>query len=322
MARPTPTKTCPRCGKSCPEDQFRSDNGTRMLKLCFPCRNSSRISHRKRRVKLENEAKRREEETLNRLKKRHPEPAPASASAPAPALATPTPARPVIPAPTPVPPSAAGRITSQNPSPGRHLADFLSEVKGNSRETLTPAPTVSNDVSCIHLSLFDLPNVDKEGISPEKKTPELPLHFQAKKRRLEATALSALRANEKNSHQHLLSLFLSSPTKMEGDIQAANLNTSKPAIGEKSSARRTVKEEIFQRVASAAAADDDDDREATAPLGTPAPDVEYDIQVKDHGEEADEEEEEEEEEEEGKEEEKQNPQRHIVCRFYIYTGRA
>ncbi|KAL4932910.1 uncharacterized protein BDV17DRAFT_287281 [Aspergillus undulatus] len=217
----TKTKTCIKCARSYPEDQFLSKRGGAPVKLCDPCRNASRISHKKRRARqaAEKEAKKARAESMSSAPARSPVPVSVSAS-PAPASTSPS-------------PQVAPYFESpgSDTSPGRMLMQNLSNVANHGEMYPDPEPISSYGEVAQNVS---------EAMTPCPT-----------KQRFSSTAPSSPFLDKSDTHENLLAKFSAKPKNNDFSANAQDLGVhlSVPRFGMHKVPvdQRAVKEEIGLR---------------------------------------------------------------------------
>ncbi|KAL4962560.1 uncharacterized protein BDV14DRAFT_202714 [Aspergillus stella-maris] len=127
----TTTKTCIKCAKSYPENQFLNKRTGKAVRMCDPCRNASRVSHKKKRMR-EAAAKAAKEESDKRARAESSLSQEAFPSSPAPFVQS-SPAQPVEPDPYFPSPTS-------DTSPGRMLMENLSHVVTQNKSYPEPEP--------------------------------------------------------------------------------------------------------------------------------------------------------------------------------------
>ncbi|KAL4800342.1 hypothetical protein BDV19DRAFT_384696 [Aspergillus venezuelensis] len=195
----TITKTCIKCAKSYHENQFLHKRTGKAVRMCDPCRNASRVSHKKKRMR-DAAAKAAKEESDKRAHVEASLSQEALPSSPAPVIQS-SPAQPAQPDPyfpSPTSDTSPGRMLMENlsnvvtqnesypePEPLAHQGNMspqpqpitsFDEFKSRVREEETPTPVRHRFPSTAPASPFLHPDYIHEkllarfGASPKKKS--------------------------------------------------------------------------------------------------------------------------------------------------------
>ncbi|KAL4920725.1 hypothetical protein BDW62DRAFT_198610 [Aspergillus aurantiobrunneus] len=210
---PVGTKTCPKCSRSYTGDQFLSDKGNKLLKLCFPCRNASRICHR---TKRERDAATKKSKKQPVKKPRIEDPSASTGPALTPALAhtfvAPAPTTPALAsaAAAAATPASEGYLPSStsDTSPGRILTQSLfNAVSQHAVDQAGPMSSFTEPAASI--PTFDTPAASKRMAAASARAHATPF------------------LNAEDTHENLLAQFTSRPHPKadvcggdgEGDVQ-------------------------------------------------------------------------------------------------------
>ncbi|KAL4958340.1 hypothetical protein BDW69DRAFT_179744 [Aspergillus filifer] len=189
----TITKTCIKCAKLYPENQFLNKRTGKAVRMCDPCRNASRVSHKKKRMR-EAAAKAAKEESDKRAR------AEASLSQeipPSPIVASP--AQPADPAPLFPSPTS-------DTSPGRMLMENLSNVATQAESYPEPEPAFHQG----HMYPQPQPVTSFSDFKSRIREEETPTPVR---HRFPSTAPASPFFHTKDTHESLLAKFGASSKK-------------------------------------------------------------------------------------------------------------